>query len=149
MASMSKLYLLAYNLACVSGWLYVLVLIALHYQRGHKHETLYAQIHRPLQIVQTAAILEIVHAITGLVRSSAFTTFLQGIVHLMTCFCVTISSVYSAVFSRVGILWGVTYLSPGSQTHWAFTLMVVSWALVEVPRYTFYFAALLGTPPAW
>jgi len=42
------------------------------------------------------------------------------------------------VFSRVGVLWGVTNVAPAAQTHWAFTLMVLSWALVEVPRYAFY-----------
>ena len=28
-------------------------------------------------------------------------------------------------------------------------LTAVSWGLVEVPRYGYYYAALLGTPPSW
>lgn len=57
-----------------------------------------------LQVVQTAAALEIVHAILRLVRSSPFAVFLQ-------------------VWSRIYVLWFLANLTPEAQEHWSFTLM--------------------------
>ena len=71
-------YLAVYNAACVAGWTYVLALTAAHFRAGRPASELYDAVEVPLKVVQTAALLEVVHAATGLVRSAVATTALQG-----------------------------------------------------------------------
>ena len=78
----------------------------------------------PLQVAQWAMLLEVVHAMTGLVRSPVFTVFLQ-------------------VNSRIVCL-AVVLAAPSTVATWHSGLMAVSWCLVEVPRYAFYLNTLLG-----
>jgi very-long-chain (3R)-3-hydroxyacyl-CoA dehydratase len=52
------------------------------------------------------------------------------------------------VASRLAVLWGIVHYSPPSQTSVFFTLMSVSWSLVEVPRYSWYLTELLGLQSA-
>ena len=51
------------------------------------------ELQRPLQVTQTAALLEVVHAGIGLVRSPVMTTLQQ-------------------VASRIFIVWGILYAAP-------------------------------------
>eukprot|EP01038_Epipyxis_sp_PR26KG_P015623 gene15623-21114_t len=81
-----------------------------------------------LKVVQTAACLEVLHAMVGLVKSPWFTTFMQ-------------------VFSRVWTLWAVMNIAPTAQTSIFTVLACVSWGLVEVPRYLFYALNLLDLVP--
>lgn len=121
-------YLILYNLFSALGWAYLWLLIGQHFA-AHGWEkgvpTLYAAIEQPLKLVQTAALLEIVHAILRFVKSSPVITAIQ-------------------VASRLAVLWGIVHYSPPSQTSVFFTLMSVSWSLVEVPRYSWYLTELLG-----
>ena len=71
-------YLALYNFASMAGWAYVLMLITGHFNRGGIAETLYDSIEGPLKVVQTTALLEILHSILGLVRSPVSTTAIQG-----------------------------------------------------------------------
>jgi hypothetical protein len=66
---------------------------------------------------------EVLHALTGMVRSPVAVTATQ-------------------VASRLWVVWGATYFAAASQQHWSLYLMVVSWCLAEVPRYLFYVANL-------
>lgn len=93
-------------------------------------ETLYPLVEKPLKIVQTAAIMEVLHAALRLVKSPVATTAIQ-------------------VASRLAVLWGVAHFSAQGQQHWAFSLMVASWGLVEVPRYLFYAVSDNTEPPAF
>jgi very-long-chain (3R)-3-hydroxyacyl-CoA dehydratase len=79
----SKLYLAAYNAASIAGWAYVILQIVQHFIAHRENPaaaipTLYKHIEQPLKIVQTAAVLEIFHAMFGLVRAALFTTIVQG-----------------------------------------------------------------------
>lgn len=78
---------------------------------------LYSKLNPLLHIIQSAAILEILHAIFKIVPSAWFTTLVQ-------------------VASRLLVLWG--YTSTTSFSHWSLYLLAASWSLVEVPRYLFY-----------
>lgn len=49
------------------------------------------------------------------------------------------------VFSRVIILWGIAWAFPAVRGHWSFSTMVISWAITEVVRYTYY--AVTGDKP--
>ncbi len=77
-AALKTAYLTLYNGACLAGWTYVNYKIVNHYAQGGKPETLWNSVEEPLKIAQTAAIMEVLHAATGLVRSSVATTFVQG-----------------------------------------------------------------------
>ncbi|TYJ56815.1 hypothetical protein B9479_002425 [Cryptococcus floricola] len=78
--------------------------------------------------IQSLAVLEIVHAALGLVRSP-------------------VGTVTSQVFSRVYTVWGVVEAVP-QITHDSplFTTMLLAWSIAEVVRYSFYTLTLL--PPA-
>ncbi|GMI34280.1 hypothetical protein TrCOL_g3081 [Triparma columacea] len=142
---LKDLYLIGYNAACAAGWAYVLYLATCvvfasgvpccHHEVLASLETVYLEpplLKETLIVVQSAALLEIVHAALGLVRSPVVVTAMQ-------------------VMSRIVALFAVVY-SPVSQAHYGSGLMIFGWSLVEVPRYAFYLAALItgdatkGTP---
>jgi very-long-chain (3R)-3-hydroxyacyl-CoA dehydratase len=64
----------------------------------------------PLKISQTAALLEVVHAAIGLVKSPVgITGWCTGLVALiLRCICVGSASAAMQVASRIWCLWGVT-----------------------------------------
>jgi very-long-chain (3R)-3-hydroxyacyl-CoA dehydratase len=163
-------YLALYNAACQAGWAYVLWLIVQHLAvERQPASTLYAAIAAPLQIVQTAALLEVVHAALGLVRSGVATTAMQGAsgarqpesTAVVTWGAPALARPLhspqmlsrlssTAVASRLLVLWGIVFLAPPAQVGSAFALMAASWALVEVPRYGFYLWGLLSSSvPRW
>eukprot|EP00887_Chlorella_sp_A99_P006090 scaffold22.g6090.t1 len=98
----------------------------------------------PLKMAQTAAVMEVVHSATGLVRSPVAITATQ-------------------VASRLWILWGIVNLAPGPTTGgavrllatpggaWAvqlsLTTLLAAWGLSEVSRYSFFAAKELGLQP--
>ena len=80
------LYLVAYNSACCVGWavVWILTLASLYDSIVGQSipplqaaERVYADVALWLQISQTAALLEIVHAALGLVRSPVMVTAMQ------------------------------------------------------------------------
>lgn len=118
-------YLLFYNTSLCIGWAWVLqrLLFALK-----AHSPTYGAVAMPLQIFQTLAAMEVIHAAVGLVRASAMTTAVQ-------------------VASRLFVLWGIVYLIPDVRTSIAFNLMVAAWSLTEVPRYFYFAFSAQGKPP--
>ena len=125
-----RTYLIAYNLVSCLLWSYVWLLIVQHLLTApHPIQTLYSHIHRPLQLTQSLAALEIVHSLLGFVRSPVLTTAIQ-------------------VFSRLFIVWGITHIAPPTQATLGYTLAALSWATVEPPRYLYYTLNLLYTTPA-
>jgi len=124
-----RAYLTLYNLLSAGGWAYVLYLALEHLKAGSTPAEAWASFGLPLTVVQSTMGLEILHAVAGLVRSPVFVTFMQ-------------------VTSRLVLVWGATYWLPLCQAHWSLYLMVVSWAIVEIVRYSFYASNLLtGTTP--
>lgn len=124
----AKAYLVLYNLVQTLGWGYVLVLTVLNYVEGKGPEDVYATVEFPLQVFQTAALLEVIHAAIGIVYSPVMTTLMQ-------------------VTSRVFLVWGITFLFPVAQVSPFYTSMVVAWSVTEVVRYSFYAAALVDAVP--
>ena len=70
MLCVGKAYLFLYNLLQFLGWSFLLVQVCSHFKRGGAYTDLYESVAGTLNIFQTAAVLEIVHAAVGLVRSS-------------------------------------------------------------------------------
>ncbi|KAG6830808.1 hypothetical protein H0H92_014657 [Tricholoma furcatifolium] len=87
--------------------------------------SVYARVGAPTAVVQTFAILEIVHVLLGFVRASLPTTMAQ-------------------VASRLFLVWGVMEQFVEVRTNPIFTSMLVSWSLAEVIRYSFFAVTLLG-----
>ena len=115
---MSKAYLTLYNALCVGGWSSV-AYTAIKCLRGEITVGPWEAFGPTLLVVQTGAVLEIFHSMFRLVRSPVSSAIIQ-------------------VASRVLLLWPYTAKSVSAQNHWSLYLMVLSWAAVEVVRYSFY-----------
>lgn len=127
-AGFVRCWLILYNAVSAFGWLYLLYQLAQVYfasepyqQNCHKlaqHTSEY------LCLLQAAALLEVVHAALGWVRSSVLSTVMQ-------------------VASRLFVSW-VAVREGGVGAHWAYGTMAVSWALSDSTRYLYYLSQLLG-----
>jgi len=136
MSGLKDSYLILYNLGCCAGWGMILY-YSIPYvfwpigddpasEIPERLASLYNSVEwLPdfLNIVQSLATMEIIHAVTGLVRSPAMVTAMQ------------VSSRLVAIFSITN--------APSSQDQWGAGLMILAWSLVEVPRYLFYVFALI------
>jgi len=131
----SSAYLSAYNALCAGGWAAVLLLSLRHLADGGSLSSVCSDpfLVTVLVCVQSAAIMEVLHAVSGLVRSPAVVTAMQ-------------------VGSRLAAIFALTGGGKDTLERFGAGLMVISWSLVEVPRYLFYLAAILsgdatkGTP---
>ncbi|KAF8210168.1 PTPLA-domain-containing protein [Mycena galopus ATCC 62051] len=85
----------------------------------------YARVGGTVAIVQTCALLEVVHALLGWVRSPLQTTAMQ-------------------VASRLWIVWGIAQQFDVARTSPLYTSCVLAWSITEVVRYSFYASSLLG-----
>jgi very-long-chain (3R)-3-hydroxyacyl-CoA dehydratase len=139
-------YLLAYNALSLLLWTTLLgraILLIPVLLSHHKLHGLYDALFSPLlKYTQTLALLEILHALLGLVRASPLTTGMQ-------------------VASRILLVWGVLDRYPDlvsttnkwgrvsvgmTGTDYAFTGMILAWSVTEVIRYG-YFVYTLGISP--
>eukprot|EP00051_Salpingoeca_urceolata_P027182 m.480339 g.480339 ORF g.480339 m.480339 type:complete len:781 (+) comp21794_c0_seq1:714-3056(+) len=139
-------YLILYNFVMVAGWAAILVGLVsrIHTSKSSTdlvpswvpfgHGILYVHgsaddIYWLLQVFQTGAVLEIVHAVVGFVKSKPATVFKQ-------------------VFSRVALVWAIIYMCPETLNLPEFTWMGLAWAITEVIRYSWYgLKDLLGAAP--
>lgn len=83
-----------------------------------------------LTYVQSLAVLEVVHAALGLVRSNWFTVLMQ-------------------VASRLFLVWGVLKPFPTVAATPVYSVLVVAWCLAEMVRYPYYYAQLQHATPRW
>ncbi|VDQ03723.1 unnamed protein product [Trichobilharzia regenti] len=79
-----------------------------------------------LRLYQSLAIVEVIHASIGLVRSSVITTLIQ-------------------ISSRLFIVWGIVYLLPEvTRENFGVPLIIISWSIAEMVRYAYYMADICG-----
>ena len=76
------------------------------------HEGVYAAIERPLQLAQTAAVLEILHGLVGLVRSPVSATLPQ-------------------IGSLLFVTWGILWNFHETRTHILLSSLVINWSITE------------------
>ncbi|CAE6500097.1 unnamed protein product [Rhizoctonia solani] len=81
-----------------------------------------------VRVVQTGALLEVLHVLFGFVRSPLVTTAMQ-------------------VASRVYLVWGVTESFSATRSNPFYATMVLAWSITEVIRYSFYACNLAGSEP--
>lgn len=73
----ADIYLFGYNAVQVVGWSVILAKSICGIVDGKSWSDLYSSVELLVQIFQTAAILEIVHSLVGVVRSPVATTAMQ------------------------------------------------------------------------
>ncbi|XP_051147415.1 very-long-chain (3R)-3-hydroxyacyl-CoA dehydratase PASTICCINO 2A [Andrographis paniculata] len=130
LSSLRRPYLTLYNWTVFFGWLQVLFLTlkALHHSGAN---SVYAAVHKPLILAQSAALIEILHSLVGLVRSPVGATLPQ-------------------VSSRIYLTWGILHSFPEIQTHPLVASLVISWSVTEIIRYSFFgFKEAFGFTPPW
>ncbi|KAK9109037.1 hypothetical protein Sjap_017097 [Stephania japonica] len=87
-----RIYLTFYNWSVCVGWCQVMY-FALKTLKESGHEHVYSAVERPLQLAQTAAVMEILHGLVGLVRSP-------------------ISATLPQIGSRLYVTWGILWSFP-------------------------------------
>lgn len=125
---LTKTYLIGYNLLQTIGWTYLLYqLVAFHlglYPAGK----LYEIVKWTVIIFQNAAVLEVVHAATGIVPSNPVITAFQ-------------------VASRVMVVCGVLMPTQAARDTMGLPLALFAWSVTEVIRYGNYTLALVDLVP--
>ena len=110
-------YLKAYNAIQWLGWAYLAVILLSGPLRAPK--ITYELVKRPLQFFQTLALLEILHAVIGLVPSNGLVTGLQ-------------------VGTRLLNVWFFAAKFEQAQSSWGFPVMISAWIVTEILRYGYY-----------
>lgn len=126
--TLSSIYLIVYNLAQAVGWTLITVKMLFHLLFRKTCVGLYDEVELLLNLFQTLALLEIVHAATGLVRSNPVLTGFQ-------------------VFSRIFMVWGIIYVVEEARDQVGFALLCAAWCVTEVIRYSFYLGAIVNYSP--
>ncbi|KAL6993208.1 Very-long-chain (3R)-3-hydroxyacyl-CoA dehydratase PASTICCINO 2 [Sarracenia purpurea var. burkii] len=125
-----RTYLTLYNWTVFVGWFQVLFL-ALKTLKESGHEQVYDAVQKPLLLAQSAAVLEILHGLVGLVRSPITATLPQ-------------------IGSRLYVTWGILWSFPETRTHILVSSLVISWSITEIIRYSFFGTKeALGSAPSW
>ncbi|VDN90665.1 unnamed protein product [Brugia pahangi] len=124
MLSTVQLYLFSYNALQSCGWSVILWYTLRGLLRNESYEQLYQACELELQIFQSAAILEIVHAAACFVRSPVGTTTMQ-------------------VFSRVSLVF-ILYKVVSAQASIGVLFLLTAWSVTEVIRYSYYGLALIN-----
>ncbi|XP_076882053.1 very-long-chain (3R)-3-hydroxyacyl-CoA dehydratase PASTICCINO 2-like [Bidens hawaiensis] len=125
-----RVYLTTYNWVVFAGWFQVLFLtFKTLKESGYEH--VYSNVEKPLLFAQSAAFLEILHGIIGLVRSPVSATLPQ-------------------ISSRLYLVWGILYSFPEVQKHPLISSLVISWGITETIRYSFFGTKeAFGYTPYW
>ncbi|KAL7791036.1 hypothetical protein V8C37DRAFT_410622 [Trichoderma ceciliae] len=121
-------YLVLYNAASAMAWGLVLQSTVAALVRSGP-QTVFLATGEFTKWTQTAAALEILHSLLGVVRSPLFTTLMQ-------------------VASRFLLVWGILFLYPylaiQSPTY---SSMLIAWSVTEVIRYSYFALSLSGLTP--
>ena len=134
MGFLSRVYLVLYNMVLVCGWFNILMHTCWCGYRAYLSNSLapfsklYPAVEWYLLIFQTAAVMEILHAAVGLVKSNPVLTAFQ-------------------VFSRLFITWAIAYSVKQVQSHISISMCLFAWSVTEVIRYSYYAFSLYNCTP--
>ncbi|KAK6766132.1 hypothetical protein RB195_025812 [Necator americanus] len=124
----AQLYLFVYNAVQVLGWGVILIKTIDGLSKQLSWPELYTSVETEVKIFQTLALLEIVHALIGIVRSPVGTTIMQ-------------------VWSRLLLVWPILHTCATARQSVGVPMFLVAWSLTEVIRYSFYALGLLSAVP--
>ena len=100
----------------------------------------------PLKISQTAALLEVVHAATGLVRSPVAITAMQVASRIWCLWGIVVPCAPVTIYG--GIPAAAPYLYKGIRAQLNLVSLLTAWCSSEVVRYGFFaLKEVMGTPP--
>ncbi|KAL2803372.1 tyrosine phosphatase-like protein [Aspergillus granulosus] len=120
----SKVYLLFYNSVSALLWLRVLLAIVTSYSDPE----IFTTVEPWTRWTQTLAVIEILHAATGITRAPVFTTFTQ-------------------IFARSVQVWAINYSFPEvTASSPAYLAMLAAWSTADVVRYLYFAVLLTGAP---
>ncbi|XP_074027035.1 3-hydroxyacyl-CoA dehydratase 1 isoform X2 [Leptinotarsa decemlineata] len=108
-------------------WTYLLYQVVTYYLTS-PNKSLYETIKCTVHIFQNAAVLEVIHAITRLVRSDPIITTFQ-------------------VASRVMVVCGVLMATSAARESMGLGLCLLAWSVTEIIRYSTYTLTLVGAVP--
>lgn len=136
-SSPTQRYLVAYNAVCFVLWsiitLRAVVLIPVLASHGKLH-SIFEALFTFLKWTQTIALLEVVHAVLGLVRASPITTAMQVASRILVVWVVL--QLYPQIVATTTPLGKAV---PGSTTGpLAFSGILLAWGVTEVIRYGFF-----------
>lgn len=107
-------------------------MILLKTLRGLSNHVTWPQLYGPVEtevkLFQTLAILEVFHAMLGLVRSPVGTTLMQ-------------------ITSRVTLVWPILHVCASARSSVGVPMLLVAWSVTEVVRYSFYALGLFNAVP--
>nr|BAJ99429.1 predicted protein [Hordeum vulgare subsp. vulgare] len=136
-SGLATAYLIFYNVVLTLGWAFILVLTiqtALKWKTPKTDiltaKSIYPTVEFYLLVFQTAAILEVVHAAVGLVRSNPILTLFQ-------------------VLSRLIVVWLVCYPFKDAKNSLGFSLVCIAWPIAEIVRYSYYAFNLINFVPSF
>jgi very-long-chain (3R)-3-hydroxyacyl-CoA dehydratase len=117
-------YLIIYNTLSAFAWGFLLFNLGKSYfiDDAEDYEILFSKTGFYLAYLQTLALLEVLHAALGWVRSGVMSNVIQ-------------------IASRLFVIW-VAGVFGGSGKHWAYGMMSVAWALSDFTRYAYYLTQL-------
>ncbi|KAK4069859.1 uncharacterized protein Triagg1_6654 [Trichoderma aggressivum f. europaeum] len=122
-------YLILYNAVSAIAWASVLEKTASTLYAGGGPSLVYVTTGEQTKWVQTAAAMEILHSLFGVVRAPLFTTLMQ-------------------VASRFLLVWGVLFLYPYLAVELpTYSSMLIAWSVTEVIRYSYFALSLAGFTP--
>ncbi|KAM3506147.1 hypothetical protein MY10362_002533 [Beauveria mimosiformis] len=120
-------YLVLYNAVSAAAWsvvLYRTVLTCVNVGFAYT----YFEVGEWTRWTQTAACLEILHSLFGIVRAPVATTIMQ-------------------VMSRLLLVWAITYPYPFVTQAPSYASMLFAWSVTEVIRYSYFATSLVGFQP--
>ncbi|KAK4123538.1 PTPLA-domain-containing protein [Parathielavia appendiculata] len=124
-----KVYLILYNTASAIAWATILGRAAVVLRwRGPFFVPLVVD--NFARITQTCALMEVLHALTGVVPAPVFTTVMQ-------------------VASRLFLMWAVCWPFPQLNASVFYSSMLCAWSLTEVIRYTYFALKQVEAVPGW
>lgn len=145
---MGNSYLLAYNALLTAGWASVLALTWSTVAKGGDTEDVWNAVEIPLKISQTAAIMEVIHAATGIVKSPVGITAMQVASRLWCLWGIVVPCAHVVI---PGGLLPQSLFSAAGLPSWFninFISLMTAWGASEVIRYSFFaLKEALGTPP--
>lgn len=122
-----QIYLIAYNFVQTVGWSLIFYKL-ISFPVSPDTVSLYESVKCALNIFQNAAVLEVIHAATGIVKSNPILTAFQ-------------------VASRVAVVCGILLATNSARDGLGLPLALTAWSITEIIRYSTYTLSLTGSVP--
>ena len=120
--SIKTLYLILYNFLQLCGWTYFFIKVTKNLLYSKSLPLIYSETHIILEYCQYGAMLEIIHSLIGIVKSSIFATSIQ-------------------IIGRSIIVLILQYFPSAISKGYLF--IYFAWSIIEIVRYTYYIMSLI------